>query len=197
MPRPPTYDRAQVLRQAMAVFRRYGFRDTSISRLTEATGLRPGSLYGAFGNKRALYEQALDHYCVAALEDFRGILQTPGSARARLQAFFDYLVQDCIADIQGQGCLMVNALLETPVSDAPLNQRITAVCDALEREFKQVLRDGREQSELVAGRPVQAQAQMLVSLMYGLRAYAKAHRDADSLRGITSTALDGLFERVD
>ena len=55
MARPIGYDRKTVLDQAMHVFWHNGFCATHMRDLTSATRLKPGSLYGAFPSKEALF----------------------------------------------------------------------------------------------------------------------------------------------
>jgi AcrR family transcriptional regulator len=60
--RSAEYDRDAVLRNAMEAFRAKGYAKTTMQELVAATGLHPGSLYAAFGNKRGLLLAAVDHY---------------------------------------------------------------------------------------------------------------------------------------
>ncbi len=60
--RPRSYDPDTALAQAMAVFWNAGYAGTSLDDITAGTGLNRPSLYGAFGDKHALYLQALERY---------------------------------------------------------------------------------------------------------------------------------------
>ncbi|NIP58975.1 MAG: TetR family transcriptional regulator, partial [Gemmatimonadetes bacterium] len=62
MARPREFDETQTLHRVLDVFWRKGYRQTSLEDLEDATGLHRGSLYNAFGDKRALYRKALDRY---------------------------------------------------------------------------------------------------------------------------------------
>ena len=54
--------RTQALDRAMHIFWEKGFEGASLNDLTSAMGIKPASLYAAFGNKQALFERALDRY---------------------------------------------------------------------------------------------------------------------------------------
>ncbi len=56
------FDIDAALDQAMRVFWQRGYADASLDALGSATGLGRGSLYGAFGNKDALFGKCLDRY---------------------------------------------------------------------------------------------------------------------------------------
>ncbi len=60
--RPRAFEPETALIQAMDVFWQDGFAGTSLDALSAATGLNRPSLYGAFGDKRALYLQAYRQY---------------------------------------------------------------------------------------------------------------------------------------
>ena len=62
MVRPREFVEAEVVSAAMHVFWQHGYQGTSIQDVVDATGVLPGSLYGAFGDKRQLFVAALDAY---------------------------------------------------------------------------------------------------------------------------------------
>ena len=66
MPRTRSFDTDAALDRALRLFWRHGYEGTSIEALTAELGIGKPSLYAAFGNKRALFELALDRY--AAIE---------------------------------------------------------------------------------------------------------------------------------
>jgi AcrR family transcriptional regulator len=62
MARPRSFDTDSVLTSAMMLFWQQGYEATSIRDLERASGLTAPSLYGAFGNKEALFTAALQRY---------------------------------------------------------------------------------------------------------------------------------------
>ena len=77
MPRPRTFDESDVIAAARDEFWSRGYGATSVEDLTAATGLGKGSLYGAFGDKHALFIRALDDYITTALDGVHAQLPTP------------------------------------------------------------------------------------------------------------------------
>src|SRR5271165_2455891 len=80
--RPRAFEPETTLTRAMDVFWQDGFAATSLDDLSAATGLNRPSLYGAFGDKRALYLQAYRQYRKRVNEEFAPLFQ----ARAPLRA---------------------------------------------------------------------------------------------------------------
>src|SRR4051794_31708079 len=60
--RPRAYDRTAALRSATSTFWQSGYSGTSLDSVAAATGMNAPSLYAAFGNKRAIYLEALAEY---------------------------------------------------------------------------------------------------------------------------------------
>ena len=61
----------------MHVFWQKGFEGASLNDLTTAMGIQPASLYKAFGNKQALFEQALTRYLAGPVAFVHGALNEP------------------------------------------------------------------------------------------------------------------------
>ena len=115
MPRTPEYDRDTVVAQAMAVFWRQGYGKTSVGDLVEATGLKPGSLYAAFGSKKGVFLEVLDVYNCAFLEKID--VQGERPVMPAIRSLLDAIVDETVSAHDHRGCLSVNALLEMAQHD--------------------------------------------------------------------------------
>lgn len=56
------FDKEGALEKAMGVFWQNGYPGTSLTDLTNVMGINKSSLYAAFGNKEALFDQAIEFY---------------------------------------------------------------------------------------------------------------------------------------
>src|SRR5262245_46979857 len=72
--RPRAYEPETALERATEAFWNAGYAATSLDDLCEATGMNRPSLYGAFGDKRALYLQALDRYAESGRQAMERLL---------------------------------------------------------------------------------------------------------------------------
>lgn len=191
MPRPASFQRDQILRRAIGVFWRRGYRGSSVKELVAATHLQPGSLYAAFDNKRSLFQAAVECYFQDLLALQRRMLRGQGTPLERLDRFFRHLCRECEQDEEGRGCLLVNALLDAP-DDAELTDRLRQMFSEFEREFVLVLEAAREAGELPLDSDPRAGARFLITGMYGLRVCQKVGAVDGHARAFAERLIEAL-----
>ncbi|QYZ67414.1 MAG: hypothetical protein OI74_13485 [Gammaproteobacteria bacterium (ex Lamellibrachia satsuma)] len=189
MARPIEFDRETALQDAMLLFWRRGYHNTSVRDLTEATRLQPGSLYGAFDNKRSLFLYSLDYYAGELKRFVDAVLNSDEPPLVRIRLFFEHLLDETAADPEGKGCLLVNTLLEVPAEDAEINQRVIEALEYVEKRFCQVLTEALERGELASGKDPSTLAQLLMTGIFGLRVYNKMHPQREEMDDIVDSLL--------
>src|SRR5437588_174987 len=112
MARHKEFDRNEALHKAMEMFWSCGYDGTSIQDLVGHMGIKRQSLYDTFGDKHALYLQALDRY--REVESRKAIerLEKSRSVKKALRELFAGVVAGSLCDQQRRGCFMGNAMSE-------------------------------------------------------------------------------------
>lgn len=111
MSRPREFDYEQVLHAATDVFREYGYNASSYELLMKGTNLKKQSLYGAFGDKKSLFEKSISFYCSNFLTRFEKMMSLNSSGLVALLCMQkNFLKSD--PEKLDVGCLIVNATLE-------------------------------------------------------------------------------------
>ncbi|HHJ12851.1 MAG TPA: TetR/AcrR family transcriptional regulator [Gammaproteobacteria bacterium] len=192
MARPQQFDRQQVLARAMLLFWRRGYANTSIRDLTETTRLKPGSLYGAFKNKRTLFLQALDHYFSALNQEVSTLLNTDAPPLERIRGFFEHLLEQAKADQEAKGCLLVNTLLEIPPDDTEINRRIADMLLRIEARFCEALQEAQDRGELARDQSPNILASLLITGIFGLRIYDRVQTSAKRKKAVVDALLSVL-----
>lgn len=185
--RTAEFDRDLVLRSAMEAFRTRGYAKTTMQELVAATGLHPGSLYAAFGNKRSLLLAAVDHYVQEKCALRRHCFEQ-ASPLAGLHAYFSQLVDDALHG----SCLVTRTLMELAEQDEELHLRCKAIYGELERELAQQLQRARECGELAAGCDIPALTALLQVNIQGLITFAQCHPDRLLLEGVVTQLMAAL-----
>ena len=170
MVRPSEFDRDEAIASAIKVFARQGFEAASTSDLLERMGIARQSLYGAFGDKRGLFLEALRRYAAGSLAQMREAL-AEGTAAEGIEAAL--LVGLGSSDDVESGCLGVGSVVEFSRSDPEINALNDAAGETVVAAFAARVRDGVEAGELDAGLDTDAVGRMLLVLRSGLKVAAR------------------------
>ena len=87
--RPRAFDETTVLARARDLFWARGYGATSVQDLVDGLSLQRGSLYGAFGDKRALYFKAVTLYVTENRQRLEAALDPAGEWGLGLGKCFD------------------------------------------------------------------------------------------------------------
>jgi TetR/AcrR family transcriptional repressor of nem operon len=192
MPRAKEFDEAEVLDQALELFRARGFKHTSFADLVEELGVSRQSLYDTYGDKQALYHQALKRYLARGLDHMRRVLEADARpVRAAFTDFFDGLI-DGQCEKNSPGCLMVNSMVELSPHDADVRALAQEHARALEGLFASRLSMAQRKGELAKSKDPVALGRFLYHTVLGIAVAARALGDRDSLRQTAALALQAL-----
>ncbi len=189
MPWEKSFDMDDALERAQTVFWAKGYEATSLSDLTKGMGINKGSLYNAFGSKKALFTQALLKYdrdnhqkTIAELD----MLDDPVEA---LTTLFDGLIAECETDADRKGCLLVNTALDYPNHGDEVQELVRSALGDIEAFFQRLIVKGQKAGSIPETVPVDDTAKSLLSLVVGLRVLSRGVFDASALEAIKKDAL--------
>jgi len=171
----------------MLVFWKKGFEATGLVDLERATGLGRQSLYGAFGDKRGLFLQVVEHYFARVLKPGIDALDAPGSARQNLERIFGGW-ESVATDPEFHGCLLGNSVPELSSRDPEIAQVLARKLELLEAAFTRALRRAKRDGEVRQNLDVRDTARSLLTLAQGLAVVARANRDPAFVSGVVRTA---------
>jgi TetR/AcrR family transcriptional repressor of nem operon len=192
MARHKEFDRDEALQKAMEVFWARGYEAASIQDLVERMGINRQSLYDTFGDKHALFLQALDRYHEVESRKLFELLERPGSVKKALRQLFTGVVEGALCDRERRGCFMNNAMSELAGRCEATAEKTGRNMEAIEGAFYRALVRGKKEGELTGVREPRAVARYLYSSFQGLALMAKAKRDRKSLEDVVRITLSVL-----
>ena len=192
MARHKEFDRDEALHKAMEVFWSRGYEGASIQDLVQHMGINRQSIYDTFGDKHALYLQALDRYREVEGRKVLELLERPGSVKRNLRQLFEGVVEKALCDRQRRGCFMGNAASELAGRCKDTAARTGSNMTATEEAFYRTLLRGKKEGELEHVRAPRAVARFLCSSLQGLVLTAKATRDRKTLDDVVKVTLSIL-----
>jgi AcrR family transcriptional regulator len=182
--RPRAFDKEEALDRALQVFLRRGYEGASLAELTDAMGINPPSLYAAFGNKEALFRQALDRY-TASFEDVTKTAMQAPSAREATELFMRGTI-DSQTRRNGQGCLLVHGALTCAESSDPIKRELLARRSENEEMLRERYDRAVQDGDLPANTDTAALARYVATVLQGTAVQAAG--------GVAREALYDLIE---
>ena len=191
MARPREFDEAAVLDAAIQCFWNCGFEATSVKNLTEQTGIATASLYNAYGDKRAIYRAALDHYVERSIGARIGCCQAL-PPRDAIASFFEDIVSRSVADGERKGCMLVNSALELAPHDEEFRQIVANALDRIEAFFRAAIERGQRDHSIATRTDPAVLARHFLGVLMGIRVLARVRPERALLDGVIAPALAAL-----
>jgi TetR/AcrR family transcriptional repressor of nem operon len=191
MGRSREFDEAAVLEIALETFWQHGYDATPMSALCEAMGLRPGSVYAAFGDKRGLFVRCLRHYADTISAQALDRIHSGRSGLQGIRSYFANLVDAMVDGRRRWGCLLTNSVIEFATRDPELAVLFEVHFSRLETAFAAALARARAEGELRPGAGPH-DAGLLVAVVQGMNVLAKTRPGRAALERVARQAIAGL-----
>ena len=192
MARPKEFDRDIALQKAMVTFWAKGYEGTSIADLTESMGISRSSLYETFGDKHALFLEALNHYLAQTDRKRANVFSNASSIKQGMNTFFQGIIQFILDAEHPSGCFYTN----TATAIGTLNEEIRAVIklgsEKMEHDFYTLFLRGQQNGEIGIDKDLHALARYFVGLVRGISVMARIQTDREALADIVEVGLKVL-----
>jgi TetR/AcrR family transcriptional repressor of nem operon len=192
MGRQPEFDRDQVLSTATDLFWEVGYRGASVSDLVQATGLQPGSIYAAFGNKEGLFIACLQFYGEAALCHLPPE-SGPKSPLERLEAMLMSIVEESASDPRRRGCFVLNSLLEIAPQVPAVQSEVREILERNESWMRDRLMEAVEAGEIDREIDAEDTAACLMGVIATSRLMSRAQQPEDRIKKVARKMIRSLI----
>ncbi len=179
--RPRSFDRDWALGRALELFWQKGFEPVTVAELCESMNIRPPSLYAAFGNKTALFLEALEYYeHTYWAEPSRRFCEEPDVCRA-VERFFEEAAHILLSPSTPCGCMVVLAAVNICPSETEIIARVREYREKTRQMFAERLHRAVADGQLPAGTSVAALSCALNTFLEGLSLQARDTLDLSEL----------------
>jgi TetR/AcrR family transcriptional repressor of nem operon len=195
MARPREFDIDDATERAMALFWSRGYEGSSLSDLLEVMLIARGSLYKAYGDKRAVWLAALNHYDQTVVQPTAAALAdaSAGPGLARIAALLDAPASAVREHDERRGCFLCNAAVDRGPEDKDGRARVLAMFERLETGLRAALGDEAARQDWTP-EMVALKASMTLSVYVGLRVLVRAGAPIASIEAIAAGHLATLTE---
>jgi AcrR family transcriptional regulator len=147
--RPRAYDPQAALRQITDTFWKTGYSATSLDEISAATGMNRPSLYAAFGDKHALYLEALARYWQISLAATREALADDRPLDEALTLAYEAALSMYFSgEGNPRGCFVMGTAVTEAVMDSDIRESLAAGLRTIDADFEARFRIARERGEL-------------------------------------------------
>ena len=188
--RPRAYEPNVALGKALALFRKGGFAATSLDDLSAATGMNRPSLYGAFGDKRALYIKSYQRYRDDARAAMIDIFREEMPIRQRLQKIYAVALDIYLSGESPRGCFTVMTAASEAVADPDIRAMVLEGFAELDKAFAACFRLAKEKGELVGSADTTVLSQLASATIHSIAIRARAGVPRKELEAIVKGAID-------
>ena len=157
------FDRQDVLNKATSLFWRVGYSAASMQALFNVTGLKPGSVYLAFGNKEGLFKESIDSYAASSIEKLNEKLNQKQAVDVSICEILLSFVEES-TQVDYCSCFLVKSQLELD-DELEIKQRISMYLLEIENIYAKQL------ETLYSSNEAAQKATSIMVHIFGIRVY--------------------------
>ncbi len=178
----------------MSAFWERGYAGTSLTDLSEATGMNRPSLYAAFGDKHAIYRKALGRYAARMATYAAEALAADGLEDA-LMGFYSRMIELFVTDAPAQrGCMVAGSASVDAVHDPTIRQVVLGSIERLDAALIERFRRAAADGELPR-RGASQRGRLATAILHSLSLRARAGQSRRALRKFARESVALLVER--
>ena len=170
-----------IIEKSAPVFNMKGFAGTSMSDLTEATGLTKGAIYGNFENKDGVALAVYDYNYALVHNEIEAVVSQHASRLEQLYAMAGFYSTYFKKVITRGGCPILNTAVEADDSHPELREKAAASIRNWQRQIERIVEKGIENGEIKASANGKQFAIAFIALIEGGLMMTKATGDSANL----------------
>ena len=186
--RPPSFDRAVALEQAMLLFWRHGYEATSLSDLTRALGVTAPSIYSAFGNKKGLFLEAVDLYLSGESSPI-SIIDAAPSARDAARILMEGAAIAFTGEETPPGCMLATSAISVSAEAADVQAHLSAIRNGVEAHLKARIQADVANGTLPQHTDAETLAAHTTAIIQGSSTLARDGASRDKLLRVARSAM--------
>mgnify|MGYP003577792171 CR=1 FL=1 len=182
--RNPEVTRQRILKKSGVLFNTQGYKATSISDITAATGFTKGAIYRHFDSKEHLERESLFHLSTLMFEEVRGRVRSQLTAIDKLRAMFRYFESYVTAPVVKGGCPLLNAAIEADDAHPALRKTAIRILDILHQSLITILDNGVRYGQLKPDINKEYYASVIIAATEGAIMMSKLRGNNDDIKRV-------------
>ncbi len=184
MSRNPDETKSRILLKSSVLFNTQGYKATSISDITRATGYTKGAIYRHFKSKDTLEKETLFHLSSVMFEELRARVRSESTAGDKLRAVVRYYESYIKKPVVTGGCPLMNAAVEADDTNPALRREAIKILDVLRDSIVAILKNGIRYQQIKPDTDLDHCATLIIASLEGAIMMSKLRGDNRDIRRV-------------
>ena len=159
--------KAFIIEKVAPVFNKKGYAGTSLTDMTEATGLTKGSIYGNFANKDEVAIAVYQYNVKRLTEEQKIATSAATTSLGKLKAFVEYYRTSWKKMFENGGCQVMNASVEADDNLPFLKKHVQATIKGWATSISTIIDAGKQSGEFRKNIVSSEYAYLIITILEG------------------------------
>lgn len=160
--------------------------------LVKATGVSRYGIYGTFGNKRELFEQALEKYADSmGRMSFLRLLE-PDASLQHVRDIFDERIEGMCNGEDNHGCMLCHTAMEMAPHDDEIEVVLQKFMNRMSKAFSIGLENAQKNGDVRKDLDTDKAGEFLTGALFGMTVMASAGFSREQLSSFVDSALASI-----
>jgi len=156
-----------IIEKTAPIFNKKGYASTSLSDMTDATGLTKGSIYGNFTDKDEVALACFDHNHKIVRETVGNEMARRTSYRDKLRVYLDVYSGNGKFNLVPGGCPILNTAIEAADTHPALKAKAAEAIESWKQKIVTLIEAGKANKEFKAATDATQVALSIIALLEG------------------------------
>ena len=186
--RPLSFDRDEALHKAMILFWQHGYEATSLNDITTTLGVKPSSIYSAFGDKKRLFLDAICLYLSGPVTS-ETIIEQAECARDAAQELLRIAAIGFTGKDTPPGCLLASSAISCSHEANDVKVELAAIRRRIEAHLCTRILKSIDDKQLPDNADAEGLAAMTMAVIQGMSTLARDGASREKLLRIGDIAM--------
>lgn len=179
--RNPKHTKATILKESANLFNVQGYKATSLSDITTATGLTKGAIYKHFKNKEDLEQQALRSLGRQMFDILNKEIKDATSYESKIEVFFTFFKNYLVNPPYAGGCPLLNSAVESDDANPVLRQQSFGMLVTFKSTLRRIMESAKKRNHIKENTDVDQMVHVYIATLEGAMMMSKLERNNDAI----------------
>lgn len=194
--RNPELTKEKILIKSGRLFNTQGYKATSISHITDATGLTKGAIYRHFKSKDDLEKEALYHLSQIMFDAMAQRIKAKNTAPEKLSAVFHFFETYITNPPVKGGCPLLNVAIEADDAHPVLRRGALKIMDSIHESLVNILQKGIKYKQIKPSINKDYYATIIIASLEGAIMMSKLRGNNEDIKRVIKH-LENLIREIE